>query len=125
MGQLNNIKSILEDKSLALIFTIIGIGFFYDINIYYRILQILGVVILLFSPYLIYVLYIHQKRKWITGLVVWMAVSFLPWLVMDRSDSMGSLISISVPVLFFLFYCWFLNQHINEWLFAPQRNGEV
>lgn len=125
MGQLNNVKSILENKSLALIFTIIGIGFFYDMNIYYRILQILGAMILLFSPYLIYVLYVHQKRKWITGLAVWMAISFLPWLVIDRSDSMASLISVSVPVLFFLFYCWFLNQYINEWVMDSQRIGEV
>lgn len=116
MGHLKHLKTILDNKTLIWVFTFIGIGFFYNLTIYERILQILLILILLFIPYLVFVLHQYSKRKWITGLIVWMGISAIPWLVADRTDPVLSLITFSIPLAFFLLYCWFLNQYITDWL---------
>jgi hypothetical protein len=124
MGHLKHLKTVLDNKTLIWVFTFIGIGFFYNLAIYERILQILLIMILLFIPYLVFVLHQYGKRNWITGLCIWMGISLAPWLLLDRSDPINSLIYFSVPMIFFLLYCWFLNQHIIDWL-ASYSHQEI
>ncbi len=125
MGHLKHLKTILDNKSLVWVFTIIGIGFFFNLTIYERILQILLMLILLFIPYLVYVLHHYGKRNWITGLIIWMGVSLVPWFLLDRTDPLHSLINLSVPLFFFLLYCWFLNQYITEWLVSYAHHESI
>jgi hypothetical protein len=125
MGHLNHLKSILDHKILTWIFTFLGIAFFYDIEIYQRIFQLLTLVILLFTPYLLYVLYLYDKRNWIVGFLIWGGISFLPWLVLDRSDTLISFLTSVIPLFSFLLYCWFLNQYITDWMINPHRMGDV
>jgi len=125
MGHLHHLKSILDNKILVWVFTFLGIGFFYDMQIYQRVFQLLTLVILLFSPYMLYVLYLHGKKTWIIGFGIWIGISFIPWLFMDRSDQLVSFITHVIPLFSFLIYCWFLNQHITDWMINPHRMGDV
>ena len=76
---------------------------------------LLKIAVLIFAPYLLYVLYRVKKYGWIA---FFFAFVLLPY-ILSRLIPMGSLLSVifnAFPLLIFLIYTFLLKMAIPEWI---------
>ena len=77
-ADLHHLKKALDSKVLAVIVVGVSFVFIFDPGAFSLILKIIIVACILFVPFMLYVLYVHDKKIWLTGFALLMAVSLLP-----------------------------------------------
>ena len=77
---------------------------------------------ILFSPYLLYILFIEKKKKWILSFFIFVAIPFvLAYMIFQQFFfiMMGAL----PPILFYGIYCYLLKKEVQSWLFRDNSRS--
>lgn len=76
----------------------------------------------LFSPYILYMLFIEKKWKWILSFFIFVAIPFvLAYIIFQQFFfiMMGAL----PPILFYGIYCYLLKKEVQSWLFRDNSRS--
>lgn len=76
---------------------------------------VVSVLAILFSVYMLVVLYKFEKNGWIFGFLIWMGISFIPVLFMTGHNLLTIILQYA-PLLFFALYALALKEKVGEWL---------
>jgi len=77
---------------------------------------------ILFSPYILYILFIEKKWKWILSFLIFVAIPFvLAYMIFQQFFfiMMGAL----PPILFYGIYCYLLKKEVQNWLFRDNSRS--
>jgi hypothetical protein len=119
-ADLHHLKKALDSKVLAVIVVGVSFVFIFDPAAFSLILKIIIVACILFVPFMLYVLYLHDKKIWIAGFSLLMAVSLLPSVFIDFESTVTGYLMNYLPLLSFLIYCCALNLKAGEWIIETQ-----
>ncbi len=122
MFTLQKLRNILNSPKLAALFVGLAILMIYEIQLVAILLSVFILLGILFTPYMLYVLFIHDKKDWFYGFFIWMGTAFLVRYMMGSESEITAYISEGIPFLFFLMYCFFLNQKVGEWLINQSKS---
>lgn len=78
-------------------------------------LIVVTISVILFSPYILYMLFIEKKKKWILSFFIFVAIPFvLTYMIFQQFFfiMMGAL----PPILFYGIYCYLLKTEVQSWL---------
>lgn len=114
-ANLSDLDRVLGNKSLAGIVVGISILMIFNTNMIHILIRIIQAAVILFTPYMLYVLYINEKKGWIFGFLIWMGISFLPLLFLT-AESLIAIVLYYTPLFFYFLYCWVLKMKVGEWL---------
>lgn len=116
MFTLEKLRFILNSPKLAVLFLGLAFLMIYEIYIASILLSVFILLGIVFTPYMLYVLFIHDKKDWLYGFFIWMGTAFLVRYMMGTESELATYISDGIPFLFYLLYCFFLNQKVGEWM---------
>lgn len=116
MFTLEKLRNILNSPKIAALFLGLAILMIVEIQLASILLSVFILLGILFTPYMLYVLFIHGKMDWLYGFFIWMGTAFLIRFMIGAESSLAIYISDGIPFLFYLIYCFFLNQKVGEWL---------
>ena len=119
-ADLHHLKKALDSKVLAVIVVGVSLVFIFDPAAFSLILKIIIVACILFVPYMLYVLHLHDKKIWIAGFALLMAVSLLPSVFIDFESPVTVYLMNYLPLFSFLIFCWALNLKAGEWIIETQ-----
>ena len=119
-ADLHHLKKALDSKVLAVIVVGVSFVFIFDPGAFSLILKIIIVACILFVPFMLYVLYLHDKKIWIAGFALLMAVSLLPSVIINFESSVTGYLMNHLPLFSFLIFCWALNLKTGEWIIETQ-----
>lgn len=119
-ADLYHLNKALNSKVMGTV--LLGVSFAFIINpgVFWLILKIIIVACFLFVPYMLYVLYLYEKKSWIIGFVIWMFAAYIPSIFFTVESSAPGFLLSYLPLLFFLLYCWLLNQKTGEWIIEAE-----
>ena len=70
---------------------------------------------IVFSPYLLYILFIEKKKKWILSFFIFVIIPFtLAYMLFQQF--IFTMMGAFFPVLFYWIYCLFLKTEVQRWL---------
>lgn len=116
MFTLERLRFILNSPKIAALFLGLAILMVIEIQLASILLSVFILLGILFTPYMLYVLFIHGKKDWLYGFFIWMGMAFLIRYMIGGESSLATYISHGIPFLFYLLYCFFLNQKVGEWV---------
>ncbi|MEX0661174.1 MAG: hypothetical protein WEA58_04750 [Balneolaceae bacterium] len=116
MFTLEKLRSILNSPKVAVLFFGLAILMIVEIYLASLLLSVFILLGILFTPYMLYVLFIHGKTDWFYGFFIWMGTGFLIRYMIGGESETVIYISDGIPFLFYLLYCFFLNQKVGEWV---------
>lgn len=116
MFTLEKLRYILNSPKIAALFLGLAILMIYEIQLASVLLSLFILLGMVFTPYMLYVLLINDKKDWLYGFFIWMGTSFLIRYMSGSENNLAIYISDSIPFLFYLLYCFFLNQKVGEWM---------
>ena len=119
-ADLHHLKKALDSKVLAVIVVGVSFVFIFDPGAFSLILKIIIVACILFVPFMLYVLYLHDKKIWIAGFALLMAVSLLPSVFINFESPVTGYLMNHLPLFSFLIFCWALNLKTGEWIIETQ-----
>lgn len=121
-ADLHHLKKALDSKVMAVGITGFAFAFIFYPGAYSLILKIIIAVCIVFVPYMLYVLYLHNKKGWIAGFFILMALSFTPTFFINIESAVAGYLMNLLPLLTFLIFCWALNLKAGEWIIENQYN---
>ena len=81
----------------------------------------------LFSPYILYILFIEKKWKWILSFFVFVVIPFvLAYMIFQKF--FFSMMGVFLPILFYGIYCYLLKTEVQSWLIrdnSRSRYGKI
>ena len=77
-----------------------------------------------FSLYMLFVLYLHNKRGWIYGFLIIMGISFIP-IVFFSNENLLLIALKFTPLLTFVLYTMALRMKVGEWLMEMEHEREM
>jgi hypothetical protein len=75
-----------------------------------------------FPVYLMFTLFINDKKGWALGLLIWMGISVVPMQIGTEISHLEYLFSI-LPVLFLVIYCYILNYKLRDWGYSADSGS--
>ena len=71
--------------------------------------------VILFSPYILYILFVEKKWKWILSFFVFVVIPFvLAYMIFQQF--FFSMMGAVPPILFYGIYCYLLKKEVESWL---------
>lgn len=83
--------------------------------------------VILFSPYILYILFIEKKWKWILSFFIFVAIPFV-FAYMIFQQFFFSMMGALPPILFYGIYCYLLKKEVQGWLIrdnSRSRYGQI
>jgi len=122
---LTYLHAALTSKYVAYFFVGICVLFVIDLQSYATgaatiVLTLFGIVLTLFVPYMLIVLFFYQKTGWLIGFAVCIGISFIPTTFFSPEIEYISYLYDMLPIIFLLFYMWALRQKVGEWLIESE-----
>ncbi len=81
------------------------------------VVTLLGIAALLFTPYLLLMLFQTGHRAWMVGFALMVGIPSLLWLLPGASAVITAVVRL-LPFFMFYLYCWLLRSRVEEWLEA-------
>ncbi len=79
------------------------------------VILLLSVAALIFTPYLLFVLFRTGHRGWMVGFAVMVGTPYLLWLL-PVSHPVLTVVVRLLPLFMFYLYCWLLRLAVGEWI---------
>jgi hypothetical protein len=70
---------------------------------------------ILFSPYMLYILFMEKKKKWILSLFIFVVIPFVLAYMMFQ-QFIFIMMGAFPPILFYGIYCHLLKKEVKSWL---------
>jgi hypothetical protein len=125
---LSYLYKILNSNAIAVGLVIISILFILNLNLVGLMVMMITVLAIPFSIYMMFVLYLFDKKGWIYGFLILMGVSFLPFLFFSNENFLLIFIKFA-PLLTFVLYNMALKFKVGEWLmeinFEKERSNAL
>lgn len=112
---LSYLHKILNSKAIATGLVVFSILFILNMNLVGLMFLLIIALAVPFSIYMMYVLYLYDKRGWIYGFLILMGVSFLPLLFLSNEPLILIFLKFT-PLLAFVLYNMALKFKVGEWL---------
>lgn len=116
---LSYLYKILKSNAISVGLVVISILFIFKMNLVGLMLFLFTILAILFSIYMLTILYLYDKKSWIYGFLIGMAISFLPMLFFSNKNILIIVIKFA-PLLFFVIYNMFLKMKVGEWLIEKE-----
>lgn len=112
---LSYLHMILNSNAIGVGLIVLSILFIANMNLVGLMLFAITILAIPFSMYMVYVLYLYDKKGWIYGFLIMMGISFLPLLLVSNEGLLFTFLKFT-PLLSFVLYNMALKFKVGEWL---------
>lgn len=112
---LSYLHKILNSKAIATGLVVFSILFILNMNLVGLMFLLITALAVPFSIYMMFVLYLYDKKGWIYGFLIVMGVSFLPLIILSNEPLILIFLKFA-PLLTFVLYNMALKFKVGEWL---------
>ena len=118
---LDIVSEIIQNKNISIFVFVLILGQIFPL--FQMILSLLiKLFIWVFPAYLLFTLFINEKKGWALSLLIWMGISFVPMQIGTEISSLEYLFSV-LPLLFLVIYCYALNYKLRDWGYSADSGS--
>lgn len=112
---LSYLHKILKSNAIAVGLVVFSILFILNMNLVGLMVMMITILAVPFSVYMMFVLYLYDKKGWIYGFLALMVISFLP-LLFFSNENLFLIVLKFIPLLTFVLYNMALKFKVGEWI---------
>ncbi len=121
---LSYLHKLLTSNGISVGLVAISLVFIMNMNLVGLMLILITALAIPFSIYMLYILYLYDKKSWIYGFLIGLSISFLP-IVTLSNENVLLIATKFAPLLFFVLYNMSLKMKVGEWLIEEEFYDET
>jgi len=118
---LSIVSNIIQNKYMAVFIFALVLGQIFPL--FQMLLSLLLKLFIWVLPfYLMFTLFINDKKGWALGLLIWMVISIIPMQIGSDITAIAYVFSV-LPLIFLLLFCFALNYKLRDWGYSSDSSG--